>query len=657
MTSFAAKFNPGSTGPHANLGDCSGNVTLDLRNNPACTFSIKVVGDMSVNIINAHPGICKVVLFVEHGGRYVITWPDNIRWNDNAPPELTSHDDDIVYLTVRDGNTRLLATHDLQYAQTRHFDLLNYTTHNYLNQFSKRVHTVNSSERPFRWKHDGLAYFIFNNGYIHEYSTPIPFEHRLLTPTGRVSPSLYTLIPDGNSSPKDFHFSADGDRLYVSWWRRDYVDQVVQLNLSDWNVETLVSSGKTINLRHDLDGVKSVCLNPACTKLIVLMQSRLMEYTLSTPKELNTASYTNYIYVSANWVTFSEDGSKLFYINSQAYQINLVSNYTFTGMYQVNTDNTQPASKSAPITNHRISNHSPGSIQAIGGCLFAGTYNSGWHHTTKFKFRTDQLDSIALLGGPVMDFRYHGDTYSVQPPYRAGCYAAWFDRDGEKALFSPGDGFIREWAAPTPNAFDHAVPTGVTIDHSAVHSSVRGLDVSRDKSKLFMLGDDGKVSVWNVGTPGNYGTAVYSGVTFDFKALNSELNQPEELSVSDDNRTFILARGSSLYSFNCPNLTDASAATNIGKKDLLELAGISNIYAIHFFKEGLKLLVVGLVGSAVKVFSFSFISAYRTSTLNTDPVKLSINNSTSYSAMGASADAKEIFIVNSSGIGTHYTKN
>lgn len=133
--------------------------------------------------------------------------------------------------------------------------------------------------------------------------------------------SIYT-------NPQDLHFSPDGTRLFII---RGLNEDIVSYTLSiPWDISSAVSDNKSFNVNSQ-DGIpKSVFFKPDGTMMFVAgtQSDSVHAYTLSTPWDVTTASYTNtslFVGDHANnpyGIHFSPDGTRMFavaYINGYAF--------------------------------------------------------------------------------------------------------------------------------------------------------------------------------------------------------------------------------------------------------------------------------------------------------------------------------------------------
>jgi hypothetical protein len=139
------------------------------------------------------------------------------------------------------------------------------------------------------------------------------------------------------SSPRDLCFSNSGTRLYCT----DSTNNAVyQYNLtSGFDITTASYASKSLDVSSQGTNPRGAFMNSAGTSLFVIDASAnaLFTYTLSTPWELDSATYTRTLSLdSQSWeaVTFKPDGLKLYVANDSD---NCIKSYTLTTAFDTDT--------------------------------------------------------------------------------------------------------------------------------------------------------------------------------------------------------------------------------------------------------------------------------------------------------------------------------
>jgi DNA-binding beta-propeller fold protein YncE len=118
-------------------------------------------------------------------------------------------------------------------------------------------------------------------------------------------------------------FSTNGVNMYYCDYGRG---SVIQYSLSTaWDVSTATATGNSYNVWYN---VSWVAISDDWTYLfIAAWDIWIRKYTLSTPYDVSTASTTETFGVTWNltWISFSSDGTKLYYMN---YSIQKIIEYS-----------------------------------------------------------------------------------------------------------------------------------------------------------------------------------------------------------------------------------------------------------------------------------------------------------------------------------------
>ena len=159
-----------------------------------------------------------------------------------------------------------------------------------------------------------------------------------------ISESVYVDYLDigiRDSSPTGISFNDDGTKMYISG---DQNDGIYEYNLSSpYDISTGVYND-WLNVSSQDDRPYDLCFNNDGTKLYIVASTneRILEYNLSSPYDISTGVYNDYLSVSSQdntptGVAFNNDGTKLYVSgdqNSGIYEYNLSSPYDIsTGVY------------------------------------------------------------------------------------------------------------------------------------------------------------------------------------------------------------------------------------------------------------------------------------------------------------------------------------
>lgn len=80
----------------------SGTSSIDVSS--AACFTKTVTSATTFSFTNIPSGVfCSIVVILNNGGNYVVTWPSNIKWAGNEAPDLTENGTDVLTFLTGDG--------------------------------------------------------------------------------------------------------------------------------------------------------------------------------------------------------------------------------------------------------------------------------------------------------------------------------------------------------------------------------------------------------------------------------------------------------------------------------------------------------------------------------------------------------------------------
>ena len=168
-------------------------------------------------------------------------------------------------------------------------------------------------------------YYVGNNNYIWQ----IPLSTAFDVSTGGTP--VYFDQSGNDNDPKDVTFKPDGTEMYVTG---DQGNRIIAFALSTaWDITTASSLGasRAFTVSNQMSSPVSTQFKSDGTKMYVMENTNIYEYSLSTAWNLSTASYTNNTFVisgqdsSNSGMFLKPDGTKMFvvgYGNDKVYQYN-----------------------------------------------------------------------------------------------------------------------------------------------------------------------------------------------------------------------------------------------------------------------------------------------------------------------------------------------
>jgi hypothetical protein len=270
--------------------------------------------------------------------------------------------------------------------------------------------SVQSSPEGIFFKADGTKMYIagFSGTSIYEYTLATPWDLSTATYDNK-SKSV-----SAQGSPISVYFSSDGSSMYVSTF---YSSVVYQYTLATpWDVSTATYASLSKSYYSQNQRVYGTSFSPDLSKFYVLgnyIGVGVYQYTLATPGDISTASYTSkFKSVSTQdtfpvGVTFSADGSTMYVVGySSTYKI---FQYTLSTPWDVST--ATYSSKSLNFSSQDTSFWEV-SFNADGSKM----YGLGSQHSKVYQYSLAPADAVAptvSLTAPIASSTVGGASVSL----------------------------------------------------------------------------------------------------------------------------------------------------------------------------------------------------------------------------------------------------
>ncbi len=293
------------------------------------------------------------VAVAESGTNRVMTSPDGITWTARSAAESTfwnsvTFGKDTFVAVSYGGTNRVMTSESGSYADTTQ----TFTADAVVNG----AFTITASSTVAAPDALTLNSDFTNNGTFTQASgaTTIDLENNTVgyDVAGATYDSVLESIAD--TGPAGLHFRSDGLKMYTFGWSTDIVREFTLS--SAWDLST-ASQVNTFSVAAQEDFAGDLYFNDTGTKFYITADgaAAVGEYAVSTPWDVSSASYTDYLDVSGKetnpyGVEFSSDGTKMYVVggNSDAvHQYNLsvawdVSTGVFSQTFSVASQDTTP---------------------------------------------------------------------------------------------------------------------------------------------------------------------------------------------------------------------------------------------------------------------------------------------------------------------------
>jgi len=146
-----------------------------------------------------------------------------------------------------------------------------------------------------------------------------------------------------DATPEGFAFKPDGTKFYMAGTTND---RIYQYSLSTaWDLSTALYDSKNVSVSAYATSPVGLVFKPDGTELYVPTYNpsdRIVNYTLSTPWDVSTATYTKYIDVSGTndlitGLDFSSDGTKMVTCSQLLSTTNEFNSYTLSTAWDIAT--------------------------------------------------------------------------------------------------------------------------------------------------------------------------------------------------------------------------------------------------------------------------------------------------------------------------------
>lgn len=441
---------------------------------------------------------------------------------------------------------------------------------------------------------------VFTIGYandkIHHYYLETPF-----IPIRDVSGALnrVTFVRSSNitvasqeSTPRGFTFKPDGTKVYVTG---QAIDFVFQYSLSTpWNISTMSYDNISFSVAAQELNPQGIVFKPDGTKMYVIGTSGddVNEYTLSTPWDISSASYTRVSSstgaqdTSPQDIWFNDEGTQLWLLgsgNDRVYRYNLstpwnVSTMSYIGYVNIGGETTPTGFSMHP---------EGGLIMHVG----------------------ESTDAIRLtvIGGTKLSLK-------VSSPR-----IVRFSRDGTKVyVVHLNNETIYQWNLSTPwDIFDietAARNTDASYVFNTAETTVGGFWISTDGTKMYIVGATlDTVEEYSLGTAFNISTASLSGSTF---SINAQESSVKGMYFKPDGTGFYIIGGVTAtvrqYTMSTAwNLSTASYTAGYSVSSQINTAA-QTARDIFFSDDGTKMYV--LDGAHNRIYQYDLSTAWNIST-------------------------------------------
>lgn len=436
--------------------------------------------------------------------------------------------------------------------------------------------------------------------------------------------------------------SSDGRNLYTTG---DTNDRVYQLKLTTpWDVSTAYSIlNRRVSSISQEEAPQGLAIGDSGTKMYIVGDdstapvtgNRIYQYTLSTPYNVNTATYANKSFNAGSFLAdgctsleFNPTGTKMFVAN---YINDTIREYLLTTAWDVATAKT-------PYSSRNISAQT-GSPKDV----FLGSNGTKCYVLSDanivYQYTLSTANDIATA-------TYDNKSFTASN-YDSIVTGISFKSDGTK-LYTTGTSSDRvgEFILSTPWDVSTASSPVKSLSVSARDSTAREITFSSDGTKLYYLGGtNATIYQYTLTTPFNISTATFASKSL---SVNTQESTPQGLAFSSDG-TKVYVTGSTSDNIRQYTLSTAWEINtgSYASKTLSVLSQDTTSTALQFSSDGTKAYMLGDTNNTI--YQYTLTTAWDISTGSYASKSFSVGTQEiTPTGMVFNSDGTKVYIVGSS---------
>lgn len=436
-----------------------------------------------------------------------------------------------------------------------------------------------------KFNNDGTKLFTIggNGDDIDEYALSIPFKLTSFSYTGRHNFSTSNSI----ENPKDVFFNADGTQMFIlaNPAGNQQGDSVYRFNLSTaFTVTSGVTLSQTKAVSTQSTSTTALWFKSDGTKMYVLGDDKVFEYSLSTAWSVTTASYTQQFSVStqetnSTGLSFNNDGTEMFIVGVTN---DSIFKYTLSTAWDVSTASYASVSYSVAgryADPRQMCFEPDGSAVYVTGLLVSGSDIVGWN-----------------IGG-----FYVASQDSVPTDL-------FFKPDGTK-MYVLGDSGNRLYEYSLSTAWDVSTASYVQLFSITQEGNPEGVFFREDGLKMYVVGRQyDTVFQYSLSTAWDISTLSYDSISFSVTA--QEANPRAIFFKSDGLKMYVL--GQSGQDVNQYSLSTAWNVSTASYVQSFSVAAQEPVPVGMFFKSDGTKMYVG--GTTQGLYEYALATAWDVST-------------------------------------------
>lgn len=454
--------------------------------------------------------------------------------------------------------------------------------------FDPTDQTSSNEVRSISFNDDGtILYVLSTERAIYQYALSTAYD----ISTAEYNNVFFNFSSTQSESPIDLEFNNDGTKMYIS----DFTETIFQYSLSTpFDITTAIFETSLTNTDQEFgsftfsaDGSKLYWVNSDNNGVVY-------QFNLSTPFDVSTASLESTVvensqstyeqfgsgfeYVSK--INISDDGKRLITINNG----DDVSSFILDTPFDITTAKIVENYNAQEID---YSTRNAGLVSNNGSQLYL--YNQDYKIIFQYEMPSPFLLNKAdfYLSGLTEQEKFDVNAFLTPDGTKLFTMSNIYDSSSPTNYYT----YIHEYELSTP--FDMA--TLELINEELLSTSTVGdagaFIFSNDGSLLFVGDDDygsneTVIHKFNLSTPFDISTLSFNSRSVDMSVAPTYIYGIDQLFVSDDGFTFFIRRGGELYTVPAPDAYDVTSITLESIPDYVNVPDQGNVDGISFADSG-----------------------------------------------------------------------
>lgn len=410
------------------------------------------------------------------------------------------------------------------------------STASFPNGYNAASQMVSGTATGVRYGDNGTKMYIVSSS-----TTDAIYQYTLST-AWDVSTASYaskSLTITQDTTPQDIAFSSDGTKCYVSG---DANNTIYQYTLSTaWDISTGTYASKSLAVGTQDTSPRGFTFSSDGTKGYIMgnTNTKIFQYTFSTAWDISTGTYSSKSIlissqiISGNGLCFSSDGSKMYIIDDGSGQGNAIYQYDLSTPWDVST----ASYSSKNVTTYAITaifENAPTGIDISSDgkmIIFIGTTTGGAAQSKVFQYPLSTAYDLATAN------TYFSPLVTSQDSVMASMF---FKPDGTKVYLLGGasitSAVLYQYTLSVPWNISTMSYDSISLNLVSRDSGCSSIVFNKTGYRLLITGStNDKIYEYNLSNPWDISTAFYTRNIDIIGTIDAAEGLVRGLAISDDN--------------------------------------------------------------------------------------------------------------------------